>query len=78
MFGICSMCVKYTCIRGVCWMCVVYVEYALCMLIQYTHYYKLGIRGVCLVYVVYVHHMCCMLMHFLCDDRLSTKIEYRM
>ena len=25
------VCVQYTCICGVCWLCVVYVEYALCM-----------------------------------------------
>ena len=40
MLSVCLVyvvCVKYTCIRGVCWTCVVYVEYALCMVIQYTH-----------------------------------------
>ena len=38
MFGIRSVCVcvQYTCIRGVCWLCVVYVEYALCMFSIHT------------------------------------------
>ena len=46
MFGIRSVCVcvKYTCIRGVCWLCVVYVEYALCMFSIHTS----------ISYVVYV------------------------
>ena len=50
------MCVQYTCIRGLCWLCVVYVEYALCMFsIHTSRPYELGIRGICSSYVVYVN-----------------------